>query len=250
MQIIIQVENISKTFAKDNHKHTVLQNLNFNIIKGEILCILGPSGCGKSTLLRHIAGFDRCDSGSILMNGKKIKHPQVNRVLVFQDFNQLFPWKTVLKNIMYPLKVNNIANSNEQRRQIAEKYLDLVKLRGFNNHYPYQLSGGMKQKAAIARALALNPEVLLMDEPFGSLDALTRKTLQEMLLDIWRETGVTIVFVTHDIEEAILLSDRLAVMGRKPGQLKILDNILERPRKTNDPQFIEMFDRVYSMLEV
>ncbi|MFA6808078.1 MAG: ABC transporter ATP-binding protein [Eubacteriales bacterium] len=251
MTVILEMKGVSKYFTRDGKIFEVLKNVNLEVLKGEILCLLGPSGCGKSTLLRQLAGFDERDGGSLFMYGKNITKPEVNRIMIFQEFNQLFPWKTVLENIMYPLKVNNIGQSKGERKDIASNYLTMVGLNEFANSYPYQLSGGMKQKAAIARALALKSEVLLMDEPFGSLDALTRGSLQNMLLKIWEETKVSIVFVTHDIQEAIILSDRMAIFGRNHGEIRgIIDNPLERPRNNGKQAFSEIYQKAYSLLEL
>lgn len=251
MTIKLEIQNIKKTFSKNNNNLTVLDGMNFYVNSGEILCILGPSGCGKSTLLRHIAGFESPDFGCIFLNGEQMKKPGPNRVMVFQDSNQLFPWMTVLENVLFPMGVNKIGNSKIERKQIAEKYLDMVELQGFYNYYPHQLSGGMKQKAAIARSLAINPEVLLMDEPFGSLDAQTKSGLHNLLLQIWKKTGVTIVLVTHDIQEAIILSNRIIVMNKSCGYIKrIIDNTLENPRVLSDSEFGKMYNQIYDLLKV
>ncbi|WP_242834072.1 ABC transporter ATP-binding protein [Desulfitobacterium hafniense] len=243
---------MSKHYYRADETLKVLDNIDLDIYQGEILSILGPSGCGKTTLLRQIAGFDHPHSGSILMDGQEIMKPEVRRMMIFQDFNQLFPWKTVLQNIVYPLQINRIGDSGAANREIALKYLNLVELSGFEDSYPHQLSGGMKQKAAMARALALKPKVILMDEPFGSLDALTRLSLQSLLLKVWRETGVTVVLVTHDIPEAILLSDRIAVMGRRGsgGIKKVILNPLPRPRTVGAEGYSEVYGQIYSLLDI
>jgi len=250
MSAIIQMKGVSKSYSDNSQMVKVLTDINLEVYGGEVVCIVGPSGCGKSTLLRQLAGFDERDAGQVLMHGKKVSRPQANRMMIFQDFNQLFPWKTVMENVCYPLRVNGIGKGVEARRNIALKYLEMVELTGFEHRYPHQLSGGMKQKAAIARALALQPEVLLMDEPFGSLDALTRTSLQKMLLRVWEETGVTLVFVTHDIHEAIMLADRVAVMGRHSGGIKqIIINPLHRPRQQGDEGFSKMYHQIYGLLD-
>lgn len=246
----LEIRNIYKSFLKDGKKFIVLNDIDFHVMKGEILCILGPSGCGKSTLLRQIAGFDHPDAGDILLDGENIKGPDSNRILVFQDFNQLFPWKTVFENITFPMKINRIGNSNEERRILAKKYLSMVKLDDFYNDYPYQLSGGMKQKVSIARALALNPKVLLMDEPFASLDPQVRRNLQNTLLEVWKNTGKTIIFVTHDIQEAIFISNRIIILDKEKGNIKeIINNNLNIPRIPSDKKFMEMWEKIYSLLE-
>lgn len=250
-EVTIRLKSVSKYYQRSEGTLNVLDNIDLDIYQGEILAILGPSGCGKTTLLRQIAGFNRPDAGSVVMDGQEIIKPEVKRMMIFQDFNQLFPWKTVIQNITYPLQVNHVGNNNEAHHEIALKYLKLVELSGFEDSYPHQLSGGMKQKAAMARALALKPRVLLMDEPFGSLDALTRLSLQNLLLKVWQETGVTIVLVTHDIQEAIILSDRIAVMGRRGsgGITKIITNRLQRPRTIGAVGYSEIYDQVYSLLD-
>lgn len=246
---MIKLLNVSKSFQKGKEMLKVLDCISFDINKGEILCLLGTSGCGKSTLLRLMGGFDHPDSGSIAIDGKKISKPSPDSILVFQEFNQLLPWKTVLHNVIYPLKVNKKCQNTEERIAHAEKYLEMVKLEGFYHSYPHQLSGGMKQKAALARALALQPSILLMDEPFGSLDALTRQNLQTVLLEVWQKTGVSIVFVTHDIQEAIILADKIAVMDKNPGGIKdIVYNNLQRPRDIGSTEYIQLYAKLYGML--
>ncbi|MEL1136208.1 ABC transporter ATP-binding protein [Desulfitobacterium sp. THU1] len=249
---LIQLKSVEKYYQGSGKTLKVLENINLDIQQGEILAILGPSGCGKTTLLRQIAGFDHPHTGNILMDGQEIVKPEVKRMMIFQDFNQLFPWQTVMQNIVYPLQVHHVGDSVRANREIASKYLNLVELDGFEDSYPHQLSGGMKQKAAMARALALQPKVLLMDEPFGSLDALTRLSLQNLLLKVWRETGVTIVVVTHDIQEAILLSERIVVMGQRGsgGIKRIIPNSLARPRDVGTKGYAELYEQVYALLDV
>lgn len=247
--MILEIKNLLKSFGKDNNI-PVLKDINFNVNKGDFVCLLGPSGCGKSTLLKHIASFDTANSGHILLNGKEVKKPELNRVMVFQDFEQLFPWKTLLQNVVFPLKANKIGSSDKNRLEIAKKYLSMVKLNDYLNYYPHELSGGMKQRASIARALSINPEILLMDEPFGSLDAQTKNTLQKMLVEIWEKTNTTIIFVTHDIHEAILLSNKIIVMGYSPKSIrKIIENNLPRPRTLVDKDSLDLFNDIYSLLE-
>lgn len=241
---------IDRTVIKEGRYFQILRDINFLVQKGEIACILGPSGCGKSTLLRIIGGFDKPDKGSVLMDGEELRGPATNSILIFQDFNQLLPWKTVIENVIYPLKVNKIGVTNKEREAIAVRNLKIVGLEDSLNSYPHQLSGGMKQKAALARALAMKPSVLLMDEPFGSLDALTRHKMQVLLADIWKETGVTIVFVTHDVQESIILGDKIIVMDKNPGViLSVVTNSLERPRDIGSEGFAQLYKNVYSLLE-
>lgn len=241
----LEIKDISRSFFNEDGKKTVLSNISFYVDEGEFICILGPSGCGKSTLLRHITGFETPDSGSILLNGVELSGTDPGRIMVFQDFNQLFPWKTVLENVMFPMKAIKAGHNKKDIKEKAQRLLSLVKLDGFDDYYPHQLSGGMKQKTAIARALALDPEILLMDEPFGSLDAQSKASLQEMLLKIWKDTGKTILFVTHDIYEALILSDRIVIMDGDKGSIKsIIDNTMERPRTPSSPGFPELWGRV------
>lgn len=247
--MILEIKNLSKSFGKASSKSLILKDINFSVNKGEFLCIVGPSGCGKSTLLRQIGSFDAADSGHILLNNKWVTKPQLNRIMVFQDFNQLFPWKTVMENIIFPLKTNNLIKNKKELLEMGEKYLSIVKLEKFSKYYPHQLSGGMKQRIAIARALAINPHILLMDEPFGSLDAQTRSELQDMLLNIWQETNITVIFVTHDIQESILLSDRIVIMGKNPGHIKkIIDNPLPRPRSLENGELSSIYKNIYNEL--
>ncbi|MEM3696914.1 MAG: ABC transporter ATP-binding protein [Candidatus Bathyarchaeia archaeon] len=199
---MLEVENISKTFATDKSKILVLDNVSFSVGNDEFVCLVGPSGCGKSTLLRIIAGLEKADSGKVLFRGRPITQPTPKIAMVFQLFG-LLPWKTALENVEVPLEVLGI--EKEKRRHIAEEYLRMVGLEGFENTYPHDLSGGMKQRVGIARALALKPEVLLMDEPFSSLDELTAKTLRKLVLDIWRNPALptnTFIMVSHNVEEA------------------------------------------------
>lgn len=246
---LLEIKDLSRSFVTGKNKLLVLQRMNMSVKKGELLSVLGPSGCGKSTLLRLIAGFLKPDSGSIFLKGKPLSGPDADRIMVFQDFNQLFPWKTVLQNVVFPLKLKKIGSSRKEREEIACRYLARVQLDEFLNFYPHQLSGGMKQRAALARALATSPEIMLMDEPFASLDGQTRSTLQEMLLKIWQESESTIIFVTHDIREALLLSDRIVVMGSSPGRVKkVMENKLTRPRDQLSREFTEMYKEIYGLL--
>jgi len=203
----------------------------------EFLALLGPSGCGKSTLLYLLGGFLPIASGSIAVGGKHVTRPGPDRGIVFQNF-ALYPWKTVRGNLLYGLEKQRLARAERERR--AQEFIDLVHLGGFEESYPSQLSGGMKQRVAIARTLALDPEILLMDEPFGALDAMTRERLQDELVEIWSRTGLTVIFVTHSIEEAIFLADRVVVMSPGPGRIDneyFID--LPRPRDIASPEFNE-----------
>ncbi|MDR3295199.1 MAG: ABC transporter ATP-binding protein [Clostridiales Family XIII bacterium] len=216
---------------KKNQKFTALSNISFTVSEGEFVTILGPSGCGKSTLLDVIAGLLKPEKGEVRINGKEVGKPSLEVGFVMQSY-ALFPWRTVRKNIEYGLELKKVPKKD--RREIAEKYLSLVNLGDFADRYPYELSGGMKQRVAIVRALAYNPNILLMDEPFAAVDAQTREGLQDELLNIWEQTKKTIVFVTHSIEEAVILSDRVIVLTENPGTIKAIKNIeLVRPRNSD-----------------
>ncbi|MCK4397916.1 MAG: ABC transporter ATP-binding protein [Methanophagales archaeon] len=225
-----------------------LEDISIEVKPAEFLCIIGPSGCGKTTLLRMIAGLDHPSSGEIILDGKEVKGPSPDRGMVFQEFS-LFPWRTVLKNVEFGLEIKGVGD--KARGEIAEKYIELVGLQGFENHYPYELSGGMKQRVAIARALATEPSILLMDEPFGSVDAQTRNILQEELLEIWKRTKKTVLFVTHSVDEAVYLADRVAVMSARPGCLiKCLDIDIPRPRKRTSLEVNEFREKLLMLLSL
>ncbi|MGA2142409.1 MAG: ABC transporter ATP-binding protein, partial [Brevinematales bacterium] len=218
----ISARNINRIFhvrqgdGKERKEFAALKDFSLDVKKGEFMTIVGPSGCGKSTFLDILAGLSHPTSGEVYLDGKKITGPGLDRGIVLQGY-ALFPWRTVEKNVQFGLEVKKI--SNEEKKVISRKFINLVGLQGFENRYPYELSGGMKQRVAIARALAFDPEVLLMDEPFAAVDAQTRETLQEELLRIWEETHKTVVFITHSIDEAVYLSDTIAVMSSNPGTL-------------------------------
>ena len=232
---IIDVRNVSKTFTLNGQPIHALREASLAICKGEFLTLIGASGCGKSTLLRIIAGFEQPSSGEVLMWGKPIKEPEPQRGMVFQDY-ALFPWLTVRDNIAFGPVSRGVPKA--RAREIVERFITMVGLGRFADAYPHQLSGGMRQRVAIARVLANDAEIVLMDEPFGALDAMTRERLQEELLEIWQSTKLTVVFVTHAIEEAIFLADRVVVMTPGPGRIDS-DNRLElaRPRDISSPEF-------------
>lgn len=243
---MLQLDNVNKSFLHNGEPVQVLHDINFAVPPGDFFCLLGPSGCGKTTLLRCIGGFESISSGSIRLNNLDIAAPGIDRVMVFQGFDQLFAWKTVAANIEYPLKINRLERG--QRKDRVNHYLSLVGLRDYARYYPYQLSGGMKQRTAIARALALEPRLLLMDEPFGNLDALTRHNMQQELLRIKEKLATTILFVTHDIDEALVLGDRILIMSKK-GQVKsIFDNPLAKPRQPRMKGFAGMWGEIYDLL--
>jgi len=249
---VLEVESVTKTFAMEKSKISVLDNVNFSVGNDEFVCLVGPSGCGKSTLLRIIAGLEKADSGRILFRGVPITQPNPKIAMVFQLFG-LLPWKTALENVELPLEVLGVEKEN--RLHIAEEYLKMVELEGFENTYPHDLSGGMKQRVGIARALALKPEVLLMDEPFSSLDELTAKTLRELVLNIWRNPALptnTFIMVSHNVEEAVFMADRVIVMSPRPG--KVVGEVkidLSRPRGAHlrDSAYFSLVDDVVELLE-
>ena len=225
---LIKIEHLTKVFDTNGKSVSAIKNLNLVINEGEFVSLLGPSGCGKTTILRMIAGLETPTEGVVYEKGKIVDKPGPERGMVFQEF-ALFPWRTVIKNIEFGLEIKGMLK--EERRRIAEKYIDLVNLEGFENAHPNELSGGMKQRVGIARALANDPNVLLMDEPFGSLDAQTRNIMQRELLGIWQKTKKTVVFVTHSVDEALYLSDRIVVLTARPATVKKeFDIPLSRPR--------------------
>jgi NitT/TauT family transport system ATP-binding protein len=243
------IENLDKTYYLRERRINALERINLQVKTGEFINIIGPSGCGKSTLLRCIAGFEKPTNGRVKLRSNEIKGPGIDRMMVFQDFEQLFPWYTVLGNIVFALKVTKMIATAKERKEIAKHYLKMVGLAGFEDLYPHQLSGGMKQRVAIARALSVQPRILLMDEPFGSLDAMTRSTLQEELIRIWKETKVTIIFVTHNIEEAIILGDQIIVFEANPGRVKeVIKNTLSRPRSPEANDFSQIWERIHKLL--
>ncbi len=214
----LELKNIYKNFEiNKNEQLNVLNDINLSVKKGEFVSLLGPSGCGKSTLLYLIAGLESISEGSLTLDGKKVDKPGPDRVVVFQS-DGLFPWMTVLENVLYGLKIKKMPKEKANKK--AMDMLKMVHLGKYIDSYPHQLSGGMKQRVAIARALVMDPEILLMDEPFAALDEQTRMVLHKELLDIWRRTEVTIVFVTHNIREAVLLSEKIVVMATRPGSIK------------------------------
>ena len=247
----IEVKDVSLVYDTPMGRVVGVQNANFTLEKSEFLCLLGPSGCGKSTLLNIIAGFLTPTTGQILIGGKPVRGQGTDRGVVFQDFAQLFPWRTALGNVAFGLEMKGVPKA--ERDEIALKQLDLVKLAKFANSYPHHLSGGMQQRVAIARALAAEPRVLLLDEPFSSVDALTRIELHELLLGLWTQAGFTVVLVTHDVDEAVYLSDRIALLGRRPAEVaEVFTNPLSRPRdpveSREDPRFLDLRHELLSRL--
>ncbi|MDN7024218.1 ABC transporter ATP-binding protein [Methanoculleus sp. FWC-SCC1] len=232
------INSLSKSFAKENESITALRDINLEIRDDEFVCFVGPSGCGKTTLLRIIAGLETATAGSVTLDGEAITGPDPKRGMVFQEYS-LFPWRTVTENIAFGLEMKGAPKS--ERSRTAREYLDLVGLAQFADHYPYELSGGMRQRVAIARALANDPDVLLMDEPFGALDAQTRNRMQKELLSIWEKTRKTIVFVTHSVDEAVYLADRIVVLSGRPGTVReVLDLPWARPRDRTSTEFADI----------
>ena len=231
MSSFLEISQVSKYFGEKGSERCVLSNINLEVNSKQFVCLLGPSGCGKSTLLNTIAGFIKPDAGFVSVNDKRVTKPGPERGFVFQK-NSLLPWMTLEQNVGYGLKIKGF-----KKVDIVDKvdhYLDLVGLSKYRSSYPHELSGGMQQRGSIVRALITQPSVLLMDEPFGAVDAQTRIILQEMLLRIWAQVGITIVFVTHDIDEAVLLADRIVVMGVNPGHIKATFDVgLVRPRSAD-----------------
>ena len=216
-EVILEVRNLCKHFAAKDGDVEALRNINFKIHRREFICVIGPSGCGKSTLVRTLAGLENHSSGEVLLDGKPVQGPGHDRGMVFQGYS-LFPWLTVKKNVMFGPQMNGRASDEAERDALL--WLDLVGLSKFANAYPHQLSGGMRQRVAIARALVNQPRILLMDEPFGALDAMTRAKMQTHLLDIWRNIDITVLFITHDLDEAIFLADRILVLKAHPGEVQ------------------------------
>jgi NitT/TauT family transport system ATP-binding protein len=235
----LEVRDLSQSFPRDDGSTlTVLENVSFDVKDKEFVCILGSSGCGKTTLLRLIAGLDTARTGSIVLEGEEITGTSPKVGFVFQEYS-LFPWRTVIDNIAFGPEMNGV--SKEARYTVAERYLDLINLTQFRNSYPSELSGGMRQRVAVARALTLDPVLLLMDEPFGALDAQTRNMLQKELLQIWEKTKKMIVFITHSVDEAVFLSDRIIVMTPRPGRVcRIFDIPLPRPRDRTSVEFAQV----------
>lgn len=254
----LKIENVYKSFAAKKVKGSKIQppdfvaveNLSLDVKAGEFVAIVGPSGCGKSTLLDLLAGLTTPTSGQITIDGKIIQKPGLDRGIVFQQY-ALFPWLTALENIEFGLEAKGIAK--EQRYLTAQYFLKLVGLAEFEHHYPNELSGGMKQRVAIARSLAYDPEVLLMDEPFAALDAQTRETLQAELIRIWQQTQKTIIFITHSIDEAIYLGQRIAIMTSRPGRIKQVIDVPTELRSDQEdvrssPAFSQLRHQIWSLL--
>ena len=246
-ETVINIEHLSKTFTTEQGALVpALKDINLSVDLNDFICIVGPSGCGKSTLLRIIAGLEQASDGMAFYLGEEVKKTNREVGMVFQDYS-LLPWRTVLDNIALGMVFSGVARN--ESLQVATQYLKLVGLGDFARAYPYELSGGMQQRAAIARALANNPRVLLMDEPFGALDSHTRILLQKELLRIWEQDRKTIIFVTHSVDEAIYLADKIIVMSAHPGQIKETIITMARPRDRGNPLYGKMNARILSMLD-
>jgi NitT/TauT family transport system ATP-binding protein len=244
----IEISHLSKVFKDAKRKSDVvaLDDINLEVAKNEFLCLLGPSGCGKSTLLNMIAGFEKPTSGTVTVDGQLITAPGSDRGVVFQQAN-LMPWLPIWENVAFHLLLRG--GQKGERRAIAQRYIDMVGLTGFENHYPSELSGGMNQRVGIARALLMNPQVILMDEPFGALDEQTRMDMQNELVRIWQQHQGTIVFVTHGIDEALTLGTHVAVMSARPGRIReIIPIDLSRPRDITSPQFNQTKRHILDLL--
>jgi NitT/TauT family transport system ATP-binding protein len=247
--VILEVENLNKQFDSKDGQVTALKNINFKTHRREFVCVIGPSGCGKSTLIRILAGLETESSGRVLLDGKEVHGPGPDRGMVFQGYT-LFPWLTVKKNVMFGLEMSN--RGKVAAEQEAAQWIDLVGLGKFINSYPHQLSGGMKQRVAIARALANQPRILLMDEPFGALDAQTRGKMQNYLMDIWKNIDITVLFITHDLDEAIYLADRILVLKAHPGEVQELIEVpIPQPRSLDQllsPEFLATKRRLEELI--
>lgn len=239
---LLAIRGVSMKFLAEGKEMVALQDIDLDIDDNEFVCLIGPSGCGKTTLLRIIAGLEEASSGTVYLDGMPIGGPGPERGMVFQEYS-LFPWRTVIDNIVFGLELRGVPQA--ERLAQGRQYLKMVGLERFESRYPHELSGGMKQRVAIARALVNHPKALLMDEPFGALDAQTRNTMQSELLRIWQEEKKTVVFVTHSVDEAIYLADRIVIMSARPGRIKDIINIdLDRPRSRTSPEVNSIRDRI------
>jgi len=247
--VILRVNKLDKLFQTGRQTVTALKQISFQTYRREFLCIIGPSGCGKSTLIRILAGLETHSGGEVLLDGRPVNGPGRERGMVFQGYT-LFPWLTVRKNVMFGLRMNGVSRAEAGKQ--ADEWLGLIGLQKFADAYPHQLSGGMKQRVAIIRALVNHPRILLMDEPFSALDAQTRARMQSYLLEIWKKVDITVIFITHDLDEAIFLADRILVLSAHPGEVQELIEVpLERPRRPeqfDSPEFRAMKARLEALI--
>ena len=247
--VTLEVQGLGKEFETAGGSVTALKDINFKTHKREFVCVIGPAGCGKSTLIRILAGLETPSSGKMLLDGKEVHGPGPDRGMVFQGYT-LFPWLTVKKNVMFGLE--QAGHSKQVAEEDARQWIDLVGLTSFVDSYPHQLSGGMKQRVAIARALANQPRILLMDEPFGALDAQTRAKMQSYLMDIWQNIDITVLFITHDLDEAIYLADRILVLKAHPGEVQeIIEVPVPQPRSPDQllsPEFLATKKRLEELI--
>jgi ABC-type nitrate/sulfonate/bicarbonate transport system ATPase subunit len=245
-EAVISIRNLSMRFAgkRAGDEIAVLENVNADVSRGEFVCIVGPSGCGKSTLLNIVGGFLKATSGEVTVEGQPVQGPDPRRIFVFQE-NGVFPWLNVHENVGFGLR----QETPSERQQIIARYIEMVGLGGFETAYPHELSGGMRQRVEIARALAANPDIIYMDEPFGALDFLTRLKMRTDLVRIWQSEKKTILFVTHDIEEAVQVADRVLIMTARPGTIQdVVDVDLPRPRHLDSPGYLEKRDRIFQLM--
>jgi len=244
----LSIEHLSKTFVSASGETVeALKDINLEITDKEFICLLGPSGCGKTTLLRIIGGLDQATSGAALLDGHPVTGPDPKTAMIFQEYS-LYPWRTVLDNVTFGLEIRGA--DKEKRSEKARSYLEMVGLQDFERSFPYELSGGMRQRVAVARALAVEPDVLLMDEPFGALDAQTRNRMQKELLEIWEKTRKTVIFVTHSVDEAVYMSDRIVVLTRRPGTIReVMDVSIPRPRDRTSTEFARIRRHVLDLMD-
>jgi NitT/TauT family transport system ATP-binding protein len=242
----VSFRGVSKVFEQRGKELVVLEKIDLDVREGEFLCLLGPSGCGKSTLLNVAGGFERPSAGAVLIDGEEVQSPSRRRIFVFQEYG-IFPWASVWDNVVLGLR----DRPREEQHDIAVRTIELVGLTGFERSYPMELSGGMKQRVEVARALAVQPDVIFMDEPFGALDSLTRLSMRAELIRIWKSANPTILFVTHDVEESVMLADRICVLSKRPGRIADLVEVgLEHPRDPSHPEFGRIRSRLFNALGV
>ena len=240
----VEVRRLTKAFRSRGQDLVVLQDVDLTVRAGEFVCLLGPSGCGKSTLLNIVGGFERASAGSVTIDGAKVEGPDPRRVFVFQEYG-VFPWATVRENIALGLR----KRPPEEQQRIVARYVELVGLGGFEDSYPSELSGGMKQRVAVARALAVTPDIVFMDEPLGALDSLTRLQMRAEILRMWQRERMTVLFVTHDVDESVQLADRIVVLSPRPGRiLDVVEVDLPHPRELASPEYLRIKNRLYGLL--